>query len=49
MIRACSYLDGVEVGDAKKLFQKFRRLGVLEWSDIKIKTYLFLKCFWSMR
>ena len=35
MIRACSYLDKVEIGTAKSLYQKYRRLGVLSWHDIK--------------
>lgn len=40
MIRACSYLDRVEVGTAKSLYRKYRRLGVLSWQDIKNITSL---------
>ena len=47
-IRACSYLDRVEKGTAKELFEKYKRLGVLEWKDLKtlaakgkVATYSF--------
>lgn len=47
-IRACSYLDRVEKGPAKELFDRYRRLGVLEWKDLQslsakgnVATYIF--------
>lgn len=47
-IRACSYLDRVEKGTAKELFEKYKRLGVLEWRDLQklsqkgnVATYVF--------
>lgn len=47
-IRACSYLDRIEKGTAKELFEKYKRLGVLEWRDLKklsekgnVATYVF--------
>lgn len=33
-IRACSYLDAVEINSAKILFNKYNRLGVLNWNHI---------------
>jgi ribosomal protein S18 acetylase RimI-like enzyme len=33
-IKACSYLDQVEVGEAKRLFSKYRKLGIFEWKDL---------------
>ncbi|MFY0601072.1 MAG: GNAT family N-acetyltransferase [Cyclobacteriaceae bacterium] len=33
-IVACSYLDEVHIGEAKKLFQKFKHFGVYEWKHI---------------
>lgn len=39
-IRACSYLDAVEINSAKTLFNKYNRLGVLNWKHIlKICNY----------
>lgn len=47
-IRACSYLDRVEKGAAKELFERYKRLGVLEWRDLQklsqkgnVATYVF--------
>lgn len=47
-IRACSYLDHTERGTAKELFEKCKRLGVLEWQDLQklslkgnVATYVF--------
>lgn len=47
-IRACSYLDRIEKGTAKELFEKYKRLGVLEWRDLQklsqkgdVATYVF--------
>ena len=47
-IRACSYLDHTEKGTAKELFEKYKRLGVLEWQDLQklslkgnVATYVF--------
>lgn len=34
-IRACSYLDTVEIGSKSSLYKKYRRLGVLTWQEIK--------------
>lgn len=34
MLRACSQLTGVEVGDPKDLFRKYRRFGVYEWRHV---------------
>lgn len=34
-IRACSQLTGTEIGDAKELFRKYRRLGVYEWRHVR--------------
>lgn len=31
---ACSYIDEVHVGEAKKLFQRFRHFGVYEWDNV---------------
>ena len=33
-IIACSYLDEVNTGTAKSLFQKFKNYGIYEWKDI---------------
>ena len=33
-IRACSYLDLVEVADKSLLYKKYRRLGVFDWYDL---------------
>ena len=33
-IRACSYLDSVEVADVKYLFKKYQRLCVLDWTKL---------------
>ena len=33
-IRACSYLDSVEVGDVRILYKKYQRLGVLDWTRL---------------
>lgn len=34
-IRACSYLESVEVSEMKVIFNKYRRLGVFDWNDVK--------------
>lgn len=34
-IRACSYLDRVEKGSAKEMYEKYKRLGVLEWKELQ--------------
>lgn len=34
-IRACSYLDLVEIGGKSSLYKKYRRLGVLTWQELK--------------
>jgi hypothetical protein len=34
-IRACSRLTEVEIGAAKTLFKKYRRLGVYEWRNAR--------------
>ena len=36
--RACSRLETVEIGPAKTLFHKYRRLGVYEWKDLMTIT-----------
>lgn len=33
-IRACSYIDEVIVDKPKKLFSRFRRLGIYKWEDV---------------
>lgn len=33
-IRACSYLDSVEIADKSILYKKYRRLGVFDWDDL---------------
>lgn len=33
-IRACSYLDSVEIADKSSLYKKYRRLGVFDWNDL---------------
>lgn len=33
-IRACSYLDSVEIADKSVLYKKYRRLGVFDWNDL---------------
>lgn len=47
-IRACSYLDRVEKGSAKEMYEKYKRLGVLEWKELQqrakgrdVATYVF--------
>ena len=47
-IRACSYLDRVEKGPAREMYEKYRRLGVLEWTELQqransgdVATYIF--------
>lgn len=39
MIRATSYLDYVERGNAKDIYKKYKRLGVLSWDDMKNLGY----------
>lgn len=34
MIRACSYLDCVEIDTTSNLYKKYKRLGVLNWDDM---------------
>lgn len=33
-IKACSYLDDVEIGKPKQLFSKYRKLGIYKWNDV---------------
>jgi predicted nucleic acid-binding protein/GNAT superfamily N-acetyltransferase len=33
-IKACSYLDEVEIGKPKKLFSKYKKLGIYKWDDV---------------
>lgn len=33
-IRACSYLDDVEIGTPKQLFSKYKKLGIYKWKDV---------------
>jgi ribosomal protein S18 acetylase RimI-like enzyme/predicted nucleic acid-binding protein len=33
-IKACSYLDEVEIGKPKQLFSKYKKLGVYKWNDV---------------
>lgn len=33
-IKACSYLDDVEIGKPKYLFSKYKKLGVYKWNDV---------------
>ena len=33
-LRACSYVDEVQVDKPKELFRRYRRLGVYEWKNI---------------
>ncbi len=33
-VKACSYLDGVEIGTAKQLFSKYKKLGIYKWKDV---------------
>ena len=33
-IKACSYLDGVEIGKPKQLFSKYKKLGIYTWKDV---------------
>jgi len=33
-IKACSYLDDVEIGKPKQLFSKYKKLGVYTWKDV---------------
>jgi len=33
-IKACSYLDEVEIGTPKELFSKYKKLGVYKWKDV---------------
>lgn len=37
-LRACSLVKDVQVGPAKELYKRFRRLGVYRWKDIKDMT-----------
>ncbi len=37
--QACSYLDSVEVGSAKKIFEKYKRMGAYSWSDVSGLTH----------
>lgn len=32
--QACSYLDSIETGAAKQLFEKYKRMGAYSWSEI---------------
>lgn len=33
-VKACSYLDDVEIGKPKQLFSKYKKLGVYKWKDV---------------
>ena len=33
-VKACSYLDDVEIGTAKQLFSKYKKLGIYKWKDV---------------
>jgi predicted nucleic acid-binding protein/ribosomal protein S18 acetylase RimI-like enzyme len=33
-IKACSYLDDVEIGKPKQLFSKYKKLGIYKWADV---------------
>jgi hypothetical protein len=33
-IKACSYLDDVEIGKPKQLFSKYKKLGIYKWKDV---------------
>ncbi len=33
-IKACSYLDDVEIGKPKQLFSKYKKLGIYKWLDV---------------
>jgi GNAT superfamily N-acetyltransferase/predicted nucleic acid-binding protein len=33
-IKACSYVDDVEIGKPKQLFSKYKRLGIYKWKDV---------------
>lgn len=33
-LKACSYLDDVEIGKPKQLFSKYKNLGIYKWKDV---------------
>lgn len=33
-VKACSYLDDVEIGKPKQLFSKYKKLGIYKWEDV---------------
>jgi hypothetical protein len=33
-IKACSYLEEIEIGKPKQLFSKYKKLGVYTWKDV---------------
>lgn len=33
-IKACSYLDDLEIGKPKQLFSKYKKLGIYKWKDV---------------
>ena len=33
-IKACSYLDEVEIGKPKQLYSKYKKLGIYKWNDV---------------
>jgi hypothetical protein len=33
-VKACSYLDDVEIGKPKQLFSKYKKLGIYKWKDV---------------
>ncbi len=33
-IKACSYIDDVEIGKPKSLFSKYKKLGIYKWKDV---------------
>jgi hypothetical protein len=33
-IKACSYIDDVEIGKPKHLFSKYKKLGIYKWKDV---------------
>lgn len=48
-IRACSYLDSIETDSAKKIFNRYKRLGVLDWGNIlslaKGDPHNYISCY----
>ncbi len=48
-IRACSYLDKVDIDQATKIYKRYRRLGVLDWDHIRVLAkndpYAYISCY----